>query len=94
MGGRKRRTRKRKSKGKRWIQKAIKRPGALKRQLKRGLARVIVGATKRPVWTKSGEINTNTLKAFRKTQAYQRLSTKTKQRINLAIRLEGYSKNK
>ena len=72
----------------RWIQKAIKKPGALKRWLKRGGARKIAAATKRPVWTKDGEINTNTLKAFRKTKAYEKLPTKTKRRINLAITLE------
>jgi len=47
-----------------------------------------VGATKKPVWTRDGEINTNTLRTFRKTEAYQRLDTKTKRRINLAITLE------
>jgi len=79
-------------KGGRWIQKAIKKPGALKRWLKRGGARKIAAATKKPVWTKDGEINTNTLKAFRKTKAYEKLPTKTKRRINLAITLERLSK--
>ena len=78
----------------RWIQHAIKRPGALKRQLKRGLARKIVAATKSPVYTKTGEINTNTLKKFRHTQAYKRLGRSTKSRINLAIRLETLSKRR
>ena len=77
---------------KKWIQRAIKRRGALHRWLKRGGARVIVGATKKPVWTKTGEINTNTLKSFRKTEAYRRLPTSVKQRINLAITLERLSK--
>jgi len=79
---------------KKWLPQAIKKPGALTNWLKRGGWRIIVGATKRPVWTKSGEINTTTLKAFRKTKAYEQLSTKTKQRINLAITLEKLSKRK
>ena len=79
---------------KRWIQKAVKKPGALTNWLKRGGARKIAAATKKPVWTKSGEINTNTLKAFRKTKAYEKLSTKNKRRINLAITLEKLSKRK
>ena len=79
---------------KKWLPQAIKKPGALINWLKRGGWRIIDGATKRPVWTKSGEINTNTLKAFRKTKAYEQLSTKTKQRINLAITLERLSKRK
>ena len=73
---------------KRWIQKAIKRPGALTRWLKRGGWRIVAGATKKPVWTRDGEINTQTLRSFRKTEAYRRLPTKIKQRINLAITLE------
>ena len=79
---------------KKWLPQAIKKPGALTNWLKRGGWRIIVGATKRPVWTKSGEINTTTLKAFRKTEAYEKLPTKTKQRINLAITLERLSKRK
>ena len=77
----------------RWIQKAIKRPGALRRQLKRGLARKIASATHSPVYTKSGEINTNTLRKYRKTKAYKKLGKRTKSRINLGIRLEKYSKH-
>ena len=79
-------------KRKRWIQKAIKKPDALTRWLKRGGWRIVAGATKKPVWTKSGEINTNTLKQFRNTEAYEKLSTTTKKRINLAITLERLSK--
>ena len=73
---------------KRWIRRAIKRPGALTRWLKRGGWRIVVGATRQPVWTRDGEINTVTLKAFTKTEAYQRLPTKIKKRIRLAITLE------
>ena len=76
---------------KKWIKKAIKDEGALTRWLKRNW-RKVVGATKKPVWTKTGEINTNTLKQFRNTEAYERLSTRTKQRINAAITLEKLSK--
>ena len=79
--------------GRRWIQKAIKRKGALYQWLKRGGWRIVQGATKKSVWTKDGEINTNTLRSFRKTEAYQKLSTKTKQRINLAITLEKLRKD-
>jgi len=78
----------RKRRSRRWIQKAIRHPTALQRWLKRGGWRIVAGATKKPVWTRDGEINTNTLRTFRKTEAYQRLDTKTKRRINLAITLE------
>lgn len=80
------------AKKRRWIQKAIKRPGALVRWLKRGGWRIIVGATKKPVWTETGEINTNTLKEFRNTKAYKKLDTTRKQQINMAITLEKLSK--
>ena len=80
-----------KGKKRKWIQEAIGNEGALRRWLKRNW-RKVVGATKKPVWTKTGEINTNTLRQFRNTKAYEKLSTETKQRINLGIRLEGYSK--
>jgi len=79
-------------KKRKWIQRAIKRPGALTNWLKRGGWRIVQGATKKSVWTKDGEINTNTLKQFRNTEAYEKLSTKTKQRINAAITLEKLSK--
>lgn len=81
-------------KRKRWIQRSIKKKGALIRWLKRGGSRIIVGATKKPVYTKNGEINTNTLKLFRKTKAYKNLSIKTKRRINLAITLEMLRRDK
>lgn len=71
-----------------WIQRAIRNPGALSRQLRRGLARKIAAATRSPVYTKDGEINTRTLIKFTKTQAYQKLDQRTKRRINLAITLE------
>jgi len=71
----------------RWIQRAIKNPGALRRQLKGPLGRKIRAATKMPVFTKSGKINVKALQKFRKTQAYKRLSPTTKRRINLAITL-------
>ena len=83
---------KKKSSKRKWIQKAIKRPGALHNWLKRGGWRIVQGATKKPVYTKTGEINTNTLKEFRNTEAYEKLSTRTKQRINAAITLEKLSK--
>jgi len=82
------------AKKRKWIQKAIKRPGALVRWLKRGGWRIIAGATKKPVWTKDGEINTNTLKEFRNTEAYKKLDTRRKQQINTAITLERLSKRR
>ncbi|WP_099209184.1 hypothetical protein [Thermococcus henrietii] len=77
-----------------WIQKAVKRPGELTRKLHGSLGKRIVAATKRPIWTKTGEINTNTLRAFTKTKAYQRLDTRTKQQIQFAIRAEGFRKDR
>ena len=87
-------TKKKSSKKRKWIQEAIKKPGALHAWLKRGGWRIVQGATKKPVYTKTGEINTNTLKEFRNTEAYEKLSTKTKQRINAAITLEKLSKKR
>ena len=63
----------------------VKRPGALKRKLKHGLARKIVAATHSPVYTKTGKLNVSTLRKFRKTKAYEKLDTRTKQEINFAI---------
>ena len=81
-----------KSSKRKWIQRAIKRPGALHAWLKRGGWRIVQGATKKPVYTKTGEINTNTLKQFRNTEAYEKLDTTRKQQINAAITLEKLSK--
>jgi len=94
MTKRRARTKKTRKRRKRWIQRAIKKKGALMSWLKRGGSRIIVGATKKPVYTKSGEINTNTLRSFRKTKAYKNLSIKTKRRINLAITLEKLRRDK
>ena len=80
--------------GRGWIQRAIKRPGDLTRKLKGKLGKIIVGATKRPIWTKSGEINTITLRKFRKTKAYEKLDTRTKRQINFAINAEGFRKDR
>ena len=77
----------------RWIQRAIKRPGDLTRYLKRN-KRKIAAATKSPVFTKSGEINTNTLKKLRKTKLWKKLPARRKRQINLAITLERLSKKK
>ena len=71
-----------------WIQKAIKRPGALTKKLHGKLGRIIVGATKKPLWTKKGDINTNTLRSFTKTEAYEKLDPTTKRQIRLAITLQ------
>lgn len=77
-----------------WIQKAIKREGALTQWLKRGGARIVASATKKPVWTKKGDINTTTLKSFRNTKAYEELPTTIKRRINLAITLQRLASKK
>jgi len=87
MGGRKE---KRKKKGK-WIQKAVKKPGALKAWLKRN-AEKIEEVTGMEPFTKSGEVNTRCLQKLKKTKYYQRLSDRTKRRINLAITFESFRK--
>ena len=88
------RRRRRRRSSRRWIQKAHIKRGALRKQLKRGLARKIAAATRSPVYTRSEEINTNTLRKFKKTKAYQKLDTRTKRRINLAITFEKMHKGK
>ena len=86
-----RRSRSRRSSGrgrsKRWIQKAIRRPGALKKWLRRN-RRKIKQVTGMDPLTRSGEVNTRALQRLRKTEWYERLSPTTKRRINLAITLE------
>jgi len=77
-----------------WINKSVKHPGSLKNKLHGHLGHVIVGATKKPIFTKKGNININTLKQFRSTQAYQNLDTRTKQQINFAITLSKLRKKK
>jgi len=74
-----------------WIQKAIKRPGALKSWLKRNEKKIRRVTGLNP-FTRSGEVNTRCLQKLRKTRFYQKLPTKTKQRINLAITLEKFRK--
>lgn len=76
---------------KRWIQRAIKRPGALTRWVLRYRRKIKRLTGMNPI-TRRGEINTNALKKLRKTRWYQRLSTRTKRRINLAVTLERLSK--
>ena len=92
MGKRKKRAGSGKKK-KKWIQKAIKKPGALKKWAKRN-ARKIAAATHSPVFTKDGELNTRTLQKLRKTKMWERLDTTTKRRINLAITLEKMHKDR
>ena len=94
MGGRKGRKKgKKKKKGgsDRWIQKAIKHPGALKAWLKRHRSEVKKATGMNP-FTKSGEVNTKCLQKLRHTKYYQKLSPTTKRRINLAITLEKFHK--
>lgn len=70
-----------------WIQKAIKRPGALTRWVLRHRSKIKRLTGVDPI-TKKGEISQLALLRLRKTKWYKRLSTRTKQRINLAITLE------
>jgi hypothetical protein len=70
----------------RWIQRAIKRPGSLRAWLKRNRAR-IKRATGKDPFTKSGKVSASTLRALKKTKMYEKLPTRIKQKINLAITL-------
>ena len=69
-----------------WIQDAIKRPGSLRAWLKRN-KRKVVAAIKEDPFTKDGKIKVSALKKLRKTKLYERLPTRIKQKINLAITL-------
>lgn len=82
-----------KHKNRKWIQKAIKHKGALKGWAKRN-ARKIAAATKSKVFTKDGELNTKTLEKLRHTRLWDRLDTKTKKRVDLAITLEKLHKDR
>lgn len=76
---------------KRWIQKAIKKPKALTMWVIRNEAKIKRLTGTNPI-TRDGEISQLALLRLRKTSWYKRLSTKTKQRINLAITLEKMKK--
>ncbi|MEM3423583.1 MAG: hypothetical protein QXE51_03365 [Nitrososphaeria archaeon] len=76
----------RKNNPRRWIQKAIKREGALKNWLKRNEKKVI-GAIKESVFDKQDNIKLSSLQKLTKTEFYDKLDAKTKRRINLAINL-------
>jgi len=69
-----------------WIQDAIKRPGSLRAWLKRN-KRKVVAAIKEDPFTKDGKIKVSALKKLRRTKLYERLPTRIKQKINLAITL-------
>jgi len=69
-----------------WIQKAIKRPGSLRAWLKRN-KRKVVAAIKEDPFTKDGKIKVSALKKLRRTKLYERLPTRIKRKINLAITL-------
>jgi len=73
-----------------WIQKAIKRPGSLRAWLKRN-KRKVVAAIKEDPFTKDGKIKVSALKKLRRTKLYERLPTRIKQKINLAITLRKLS---
>jgi hypothetical protein len=73
-----------------WIQKAIKRPGSLRAWLKRN-KRKVVAAIKEDPFTKDGKIKVSALKKLRRTKLYERLPTRVKQKINLAITLRRLS---
>lgn len=87
-------TKARRARKKNWIQNAVKRPGALTRKLKGPLGQKVARATHMLVFTRTGEINTNTLRKFTKTKAYQRLDTLTKHQIQFAIRAKGFRKDR
>jgi len=80
-------------KSKYWIQKAIKRPGALKAWLKRNKEKVRRATGESPL-TREGKVKVSVLKKFRNTKTYKKLSTSTKHRINLAIKLHKYRPRK
>lgn len=82
-----RRTPSRGSKDRRWVQRAIRSPGALTRWMKRHREKVMEVTGVDP-FTKKGEIRQLALIRLRKSDWYKRLSTRTKRRINLAITLE------
>jgi hypothetical protein len=73
-----------------WIQRAVKRPGSLKAWLKRNKRRV-VAAIKEDPFTEDGKIKVTALKKLRNTNLYERLPTRIKQKINLAITLRRLS---
>jgi len=81
------------AKNRRWIQKAIKKPGALTKWVLRHRSKIKRLTGVDPI-TKRGEINQLALLRLRKTSWYERLPTKTKRRINLAITLERLRKGK
>jgi hypothetical protein len=74
-----------------WIQGAVKRPGKLKKWLKRNKRRV-VAAIKEDPFTRDGKIKVTALKKLRNTNLYDRLPTHIKQKINLAITLRRLSR--
>ena len=81
------------SQDRRWIQRAIRRPNALTRWLKRHREKVMEVTGVDP-FTKRGEIRQLALLRLRKSDWYKRLSTRTKRRINLAITLERMRKDR
>ena len=76
----------------RWIQRAIKRRGALTRWAETDTAKKIARSLGIPRFTRSGELNQRFLLRLRKSKYWNRLSTTTKRRINLAITLEKMKK--
>lgn len=71
---------------------------ALKRQLKGKLGKLVERTTGMSPFRKTKQkgdvINTNALKKFKHTKEYQKLSTKTKRRITLAINFESFRKDR
>ncbi|MCI4408656.1 MAG: hypothetical protein JHC26_08650 [Thermofilum sp.] len=74
----------RKSRNKYWMQGAVKRPGELRKWLKRNKRR-IVGAIKEDPFDEKGRIKVTALKKLRKTRFYEELPPQRKQEINYAI---------
>lgn len=82
--------RRRANRKKKWVQTAVKRPGALTKKLKGSLGKKVARATHMPIFTRTGEINTNTLRKFTKTPSYQKLDSRTKHQIQFALRAERF----
>ena len=74
-----------------WIQEAIKRPGSLRAWLKRN-KRKVVAAIKEDPFTRDGKIKVSALRKLRRTKLYEKLPTRIKQKINLAITLKRLGK--
>ena len=69
-----------------WIQRAVKKEGALTSWLRKN-ERKIIGAIKESPFDRQGKIKRSALLKLRRTDFYKGLNATTKRRINLAINL-------